>query len=38
MKYISATELHRKSGVPEQSFVTVAASPVPPNAFAPPKI
>jgi hypothetical protein len=28
MKYINAAELHRKSGVPEQSFVTVTAASV----------
>ena len=38
MKYISATELHRKSWVREQSFVPVPASSIPPNASVLPKL
>ena len=39
MKYINATELHRKSGIREQSFVTVTAASVlfPPNSCVLPK-
>jgi hypothetical protein len=40
MKYINATELHRKSGIREQSFVTVTAASVlfPPNSCVLPKL
>jgi len=40
MKYINATELRRKSGVREQSFVTVTAASVlfPPNSCVLPKL
>jgi hypothetical protein len=39
MKYVNATEVHRKSGVREQSFVTVTATSVlfPLNSFLLPK-
>ena len=39
MKYINATELHSKSGIREQSFVTVTATSVlfPMNFFLLPK-
>ena len=40
MKYINATELHRKSGLREQSFVTVTAASVlfPLNSSVLPKL
>ena len=37
MKCISATELHRKSGIREQSFVTVTALS-PSQCLVPPKL
>jgi hypothetical protein len=39
MKYINAAELHKKSGVREQSFVTVTAASVlnPPHPLVLPK-